>query len=377
MKRRPVVAAPLVIVALGTLLVRCATSPPLETVERPNYLEQGLSPGEREQLFHLAEGSEVFPLTWLRALESEQTKGPFLAHLDRFGLLPDPESEHGLPVGVTVERTTDTRFLGAPMVGVNCAACHVGEISRNGRSLRILGAPNLFDIEGFFTDLGVSAVATARSAPRLVRFLNRLAREKKGPAIRVETRRMLESAEDTDALRQRGELGSALANRLEGLVGEGTGSPPRIGEAKLAPALAKDSDPLETPAAAPALGDRLDRLLPADQDRTLLGGAEPAEQKNVVLDFFARVATTVRLLESRAALMQRIGATRVKTPGGFGRADAFGSSRNLIFLPEEMRAKTAPVSFPAIWGFGELDWLHWDANTNSVVERNMGQAIGL
>ncbi|MBI3725073.1 hypothetical protein HY251_14120 [bacterium] len=374
MRRRVrLVLATWVVIALAAFLVRCAVAPNVEVVEPPNYMAQGLSASEREQLFHLAEGSEVFPLSWMRALESEQTKQPFLLHLDRFGLLPDPDDPNGLPVGMTVELTSDTRFLGEPMVGVNCAACHVGEIRRGKQSLRILGAPNMFDIEAFFTDLALSIIATTKSAPKLVGFLRRLSAEPKGPAIRVETKKMLETSEDTEALRKKGELGSEIASRLDVIVDESSRGRRQVGEAKVAPL---DSKPKPSPT-SPELGDKLERLLPQQQDGALLGGAEPSEQRNVVKDFFSHISETLRLLQSRAALMERIGATRVKTPGGFGRADAFGSARNLIFAPEEMRAKTAPVSFPAIWGFGDLDWLHWDANTNSVVERNMGQAIGL
>ena len=35
-----------------------------------------------------------------------------------------------------------------------------------------------------------------------------------------------------------------------------------------------------------------------------------------------------------------------------------------------------PVRFPILWGL-DRRWLHWDGNTNSVMERNVGQAMGL
>ena len=37
----------------------------------------------------------------------------------------------------------------------------------------------------------------------------------------------------------------------------------------------------------------------------------------------------------------------------------------------------APVSFPHLWGVSQLKWFHWDGNTNSFMERNIGQAMGL
>jgi hypothetical protein len=56
--------------------------------------------------------------------------------------------------------------------------------------------------------------------------------------------------------------------------------------------------------------------------------------------------------------------------------DAFGSARNIVF-PHDALPTLAPVSFPHLWGIGRLEWLHWDANTNSILERNVGQALGL
>jgi mono/diheme cytochrome c family protein len=35
------------------------------------------------------------------------------------------------------------------------------------------------------------------------------------------------------------------------------------------------------------------------------------------------------------------------------------------------------VSLPHLWGFPLNHWLHYDANTNSVMERNLGQALGV
>ena len=45
----------------------------------------------RRMLYHLAEGSEIFPLDWLMALKSVKTGRPFLDDPERFGLIQDPE----------------------------------------------------------------------------------------------------------------------------------------------------------------------------------------------------------------------------------------------------------------------------------------------
>src|SRR5262249_53466924 len=50
---------------------------------------------------------------------------------------------------------------------------------------------------------------------------------------------------------------------------------------------------------------------------------------------------------------------------------------NLLFSDEDAIPASSPVRYPAIWGLDSLRWLHWDGNTNSVMERNIGQSLGL
>ncbi|MBW3571995.1 MAG: hypothetical protein KY467_12905, partial [Gemmatimonadetes bacterium] len=64
------------------------------------------------------------------------------------------------------------------------------------------------------------------------------------------------------------------------------------------------------------------------------------------------------------------------TPDGPGRVDAFGVARNRLY-PHAPVPTTAPVSYPHLWGFAQNTWLHYDANTTSVMERNLGQALGV
>jgi hypothetical protein len=46
-------------------------------------------------------------------------------------------------------------------VGVNCAACHVGEL-RHGDTVRVDGAPNMFNLQLFYSD-AIDAVMAATS----------------------------------------------------------------------------------------------------------------------------------------------------------------------------------------------------------------------
>ena len=64
---------------------------------------------------------------------------------------------------------------------------------------------------------------------------------------------------------------------------------------------------------------------------------------------------------------------------GYGRLDAFGVGRDEFFgnIAGNMLPADAPVSLPHIWGLMYTGWLQWGANTNSVMERNIGQALGV
>jgi hypothetical protein len=74
------------------------------------------------------------------------------------------------------------------------------------------------------------------------------------------------------------------------------------------------------------------------------------------------------------------------TEDGYGRNDAFGVGRNELFGAFTDDAFTqglnvlpadAPVSFPHLWGMERTSWFQWGVNTNSVIERNIGQALGV
>ena len=163
-------------------------------------------------LYHLPEGSEIFPLDWLIALKSVNTGKPFLQDLERFGLIPDPEplkipGYEGvkLPIGLTVRTPADLLgviatlkpaparldTLAMPMVGVNCAACHVGRLRYKDKDLAIIeGAPNLFNLDSFYQEVFVSVLETFRKTDKREAFLSEL--EKLGP--RTEISRILVSS---------------------------------------------------------------------------------------------------------------------------------------------------------------------------------------
>src|SRR6266850_1713764 len=195
-----------------------AQPPPPPDLKPVTYSENAMTPADRLEFYHLPEGSELFPVAWILYMESPKTKRPFIENLERFGLVPDPEgplfegtSIH-VPVGVTIkerEGTAALRPLGlSRMVGVNCAACHVGQIEYGGKNLRIDGAPNMFDIVGFLSEIKDTAETTYKSPSKLWAYLRTKIKAGKARA-EVAT---LDSAKEYDALKQ-GSSGTSAARK--------------------------------------------------------------------------------------------------------------------------------------------------------------------
>jgi hypothetical protein len=95
--------------------------------------------------------------------------------------------------------------------------------------------------------------------------------------------------------------------------------------------------------------------------------------------------SAIALLKARLAYLKNGKLLLDGTEPGPGRVDAFGAARNLLFPKNAMRMQS-PVSFPFIWDVpdttqqragAEAVWIHYDGNTNSILERNIGQALGM
>jgi len=276
-----------------------AVLPPPPPVEGEN----GLSGAERSAFYHLSEGGEIYPLDWLLALEVETgTRDgrpevrPFLDNIERYGLLSDPKSPgnpYGLPVGVSV---APSKISGVQMIGLNCTACHVGQIQYQGKALRLDGGPNMALVNKFLQELVVETQRTVMKPARLARFWQRV--------------------KDVRAARQ-----------------------------------ASEPDEAQTEGA----WARMTRAL--GQNHSLLQAR---------IDAMRNIPTLAKSLG-------------ISTPEGYGRLDAFGIGRDELFgaIGANSLPADAPVSFPHIWGMELTGWLQWGANTNSVMERNIGQALGV
>lgn len=326
----------------------------------------GLNALDRKILYHTPEGSELFPIDWLRAMTNLKTGKPFLDDLGRFGLIEDPDGPtvapgdaRRLPVGVTSTVPLGSKMM---MLGVNCAACHVAEIQFKGAVVRIDGAPALFDIQSFYAEMFLTAKETLTNPKKLVPFLETL--KANGPRDPVTTLMVgllpvINGQPGAD-----GGFESLLLKRIQVLLG---------GEQESASAavLTAKNWLMRAQAMRRLVEIRLAAL--ADEKRFL--ESLPAFAAKLGADHIS-----LPLLLARLEFLKRLGSLERHGPAaprpGFGRVDAFTSARNFLFNPIEARSPIAPVRYPMLWGL-DRRWLHWDGNTRSIMERNVGQALGL
>ncbi len=146
-----------------------------------------------------------------------------------------------------------------------------------------------------------------------------------------------------------------MKTELEATIGDGS----RM--ARLGVSLIRNRDVNEAKVpSAPASGSLSDRV----------------QQK---LDALSLVKATLDYLRSMKTVSEMAAVENGAVENGYGRVDAFGVARNLLFGgdPRNLRPQNAPVSFPYMWGLKTTAWLQWGANINSVMERNIGQTLGV
>jgi len=291
----------------------------------------GLTLGQRETYYHLSQGSEILPwilLTAVDVADASSTK-PFVENLERYGLLPDPARDDGLPVGLTV--SSDPFTFGMDFVGITCAACHVGELRHDGKAVRIDGAPNMFNMQLFYSQAIEALMAATSDRAKLWRTLKRLGRQDYGrygvaaPFVRPATlvyygANMLLHRDRLDA-------------RLELIA--------------VIRAAKEQRDPKH-----PTSGfGRLDAF-----DGT----------RNFIFTRLRKADTGGEFAVNRANMVRLDAA--VKFPPLWSRK---AQPLELVAAYREQ-----PQRFPPVWGFKDYDWIEWTINTTTVLERNFTETLG-
>lgn len=347
--------------------------------------QQGpLSPQEREIFYHLAEGSELIPLAWVKAIRNPQDRRKFfLENPERFGLIPDPSNVDSLPVGVTADETVDLRFLGVIMMGFNCSACHTNEITYQGSRLRIDGGPSRFNAELLQAELSLAMKETLKPL-HLIQFFLDLARERRPvrgtpsvpftygrhPAVQRWLGELVDAARTAEEDRFLAALDRAVRTDSAGSPAVNLMNVPWDSAHPAFQQLMRRYSELRAEGAQAELR----AALPPDD--SVAGDPQAAAARHGVIQ---EILITVRMLRDRLQLLHSQSGKHPSlgdTPDGPARVDAFGVARNRLY-PNSPVPTTAPVSYPHLWGFAQNVWLHYDANTTSVMERNLGQALGV
>jgi mono/diheme cytochrome c family protein len=301
-----------------------------------------LPAAEQTTFFHLPEGGAVMPLAWYRGLDvidartGQRTGQTFAERMDVYGFLAD--DNHELPVGFGV---VSLDFLGGlPGLSLNCAACHVGELHHQGQRVRIIGGPNLADARRFSQDVYASSLAAFGTTGRLVQFLVRSERLEPATVAWLETL-------DLDGI---DDAGCQSA--------EFTADDPGATLTALVQRARRDA------AASPTV-----RKSPDSAVRD--AGVSPTA---TVVDLYRNL----QLVFAELGYFTAQGRFPLSTREGPGRLDAFATVRFLLHPNESTDFPfTAPVSVPPLWGVRDKKWLHWNANTNSALQRNISQALGM
>ena len=291
----------------------------------------GLTPTQKQGFYHLSQGSEIMPWILLTAVDVADpgSAKPFIENLGRYGLLPDPGRNDGLPVGLTVASNPFT--FGMDFVGVNCAACHVGELHHGGKAVRVDGAPNMFNLQLFYSDAIDAVMATTSDRGKLWHALKRLGRQDyarygiAAPFVRSATLVYY----GANVLMHRDRLDARL--ELVDVI-----------------KVAKEQRDPKRPTSGFGRLDAFDgtrnfiftRLRKSDD-----GG-----------DFKVNTANMVKL------------DAPVKFPWLW--------SRKASPLAPVETYRDQPQTFPRVWGFKDYDWIEWTVNTNTVMERNFTETLG-
>jgi hypothetical protein len=282
---------------------------------------------------HGSMSTEVFPEAVLRAFFKTYPEVFRTNDLSHLGLIPDPE--FGWPIGFS--RKPVKHLGGLPTVGINCASCHVAQITSTSSKdpIEILGVTSHFDVEGFFNSVIVATFKTSDPA-NMKKFLDAYLsqiepdREQDAKAKAIFQYEWDEEAQKIAAVISANPLGSKSL---------------RPGE--------------------------LHAISPED--------VKPDLQKLGSPELGPLAALTQNMLKlfhnMRAALhVPDQPPEKIPPASGPGRNDAFGIlSASLLNSPTPY----APIKFGLVWNVGKRTWVHWDGNTRSPISRNLLASLGL
>lgn len=184
------------LLAAVALTALCACKPGAQGEEsaQGEATAQGWTAEQQKNWYYATQGSRLMPLSWFRALEQPGSSEPFLTpdYIRSFGLLFEQTGQDALPVGFARDDNDDSDLKVTKLrwyagqgpsekwVGLNCSACHTGEIEHEGERLRIDGGPSLFDFQSFIEALDAALRETRSDPAKFGRFATAVFAEEQG-----------------------------------------------------------------------------------------------------------------------------------------------------------------------------------------------------
>ena len=311
------------VVAAGILIASLLISAGSDNASpaRTGMAKQQVPSWSKEDMDFFLHGSmstEVIPESVLRAFIKTYPELFPSNDLSHLGLIPDPA--FGWPIGFS--RANVKHLGGLPAVGINCASCHVAQITSTSASepIRILGTTSHFDVEAFFGSVLVATFKTSDPA-NMKKFL----------ANYLETH---PKAFDAAWSGQEEKITTSIKNDPFGAKGIEPGELHEIDSGDVASSFSPD------------------------------------------IDLALRAHSMLRLFHNMRAALHVSDQPPEKTPpaSGPGRNDAFGLlAASLLHMPQPY----SPIKFGLVWNIDKRTWVHWDGNTKSPISRNLLASLGL
>lgn len=175
-------------------LAACNDAPPQPPPVQTGPTVQGWTDQDRALWYQATQGSRLVPYAWLNALEQADSDRPFLDddHIAGFRYIPRGNAD-GLPFGFAIDKQDDTGLprtslrwksgqgANEPWVGMNCSACHTGDIAWPGtsasgeaRRIRIEGGQTIADFQGFMEAFNRAIARTQAEDAKFARFALRV-----------------------------------------------------------------------------------------------------------------------------------------------------------------------------------------------------------
>jgi hypothetical protein len=193
------------IICISSILIASCSGdlPDYNESEKTVWLEQNWTAEQRQWFHHANQGAWTFfiPSAWFMALEQPGIgffgKRGLISDTDylaRLGFIPGAAGEHnkaGLPVGFATDYNVTDPLTGKTFdsIGLTCAACHTGQLSYKGTSIRYDGGPGMINPNKLMEILFRSMLETEFNGRQFNRFAARILGEGNTDTARAELKK--------------------------------------------------------------------------------------------------------------------------------------------------------------------------------------------